>query len=80
MEICPAVLVCQEGGYNIEYLGQHAAGVCQALIGTPSQSMDLQQSDWDAEITSMDQVEVESEQGKSKLLDWALEDIELTRK
>jgi acetoin utilization deacetylase AcuC-like enzyme len=26
-KICPKVLVVQEGGYNIKYLGQHASGV-----------------------------------------------------
>ena len=33
IEICPRVLVCQEGGYNTDYLGQHASGVVKALLG-----------------------------------------------
>lgn len=31
LSICPNVLAVQEGGYNVEYLGQHASGVVQAL-------------------------------------------------
>ena len=30
-KICPKLLVIQEGGYNIEYLGQHASGVVNGL-------------------------------------------------
>lgn len=33
-EICPKVLVLQEGGYNVNYLGQHASGVAHGLLGT----------------------------------------------
>jgi acetoin utilization deacetylase AcuC-like enzyme len=33
-EICPKVLVLQEGGYNVNYLGQHASGVSHGLLGT----------------------------------------------
>lgn len=32
IQICPKVLVVQEGGYNLELLGQHASGVVRALI------------------------------------------------
>lgn len=32
-EIQPKVLVVQEGGYNVDYLGQHAEGVSRALLG-----------------------------------------------
>ena len=40
IQYCPKVLVVQEGGYNLELLGQHASGVVRALIrGTePSSS------------------------------------------
>ena len=31
-EICDKVLVVQEGGYNTDYLGQHASGVVKALL------------------------------------------------
>lgn len=33
LKICPALLVCQEGGYNTDFLGQHASGVARALLG-----------------------------------------------
>ncbi len=29
--ICPKLLVIQEGGYNIDYMGQHASGVVNGL-------------------------------------------------
>jgi acetoin utilization deacetylase AcuC-like enzyme len=31
-KICPKIMVIQEGGYNVDYLGQHASGVARALI------------------------------------------------
>jgi histone deacetylase 6 len=31
IDICDRVLVVQEGGYNIDLLGQHASGVVRAL-------------------------------------------------
>lgn len=31
-ELCPKLLVVQEGGYNIDYLGQHAQGVVNGLL------------------------------------------------
>lgn len=34
-KICENILVVQEGGYNVEYLGQHASGVVQALLNGP---------------------------------------------
>ena len=31
IDICEKVLVVQEGGYNVELIGQHASGVVNAL-------------------------------------------------
>jgi acetoin utilization deacetylase AcuC-like enzyme len=51
--ICPKVLVLQEGGYNIEYLGQHASGVCHALLDPANVShMSLTQADKDSGLTT----------------------------
>lgn len=33
MKIQPKVVVSLEGGYNVDYLGQHAEGVTRALLG-----------------------------------------------
>ena len=35
LNICPNLLVVQEGGYNIDLLGQHASGVVRALVAGP---------------------------------------------
>lgn len=37
MNICPRILVVQEGGYNVDFLGQHASGVVRALIAGPKE-------------------------------------------
>jgi acetoin utilization deacetylase AcuC-like enzyme len=31
-QICPKLYVVQEGGYNIDFMGQHANGVVSALL------------------------------------------------
>lgn len=36
-KICENILVVQEGGYNVDYLGQHASGVVRALLNGPEQ-------------------------------------------
>jgi hypothetical protein len=33
--------VALEGGYNVEYLGQHGEGVSRALLGEPVMPRDL---------------------------------------
>ena len=43
-QICEKVLVVQEGGYNIDFLGMHASGVVNALIYGPAPD-GLSQSD-----------------------------------
>ena len=37
MKICPRVLAVLEGGYNPDFLGQHASGVIKALLGIPKE-------------------------------------------
>lgn len=32
LKICPKLVAVQEGGYNLDYLGQHASGVMNALL------------------------------------------------
>ena len=32
VSICEKVLVVQEGGYNVDVMGQHASGVVRALL------------------------------------------------
>lgn len=55
-QICPKVLVIQEGGYNVDYLGQHASGVARALIEGPEcdlSKLEPVQADIDAKIGSV---------------------------
>lgn len=49
-EICPKLLVVQEGGYNINYLGQHGQGVVNGLLQTEF-NQTVTQADRDAGIT-----------------------------
>lgn len=55
LKICPSLLVCQEGGYNTDYLGQHASGVVKALSGQQHYG-DPVQADKDAGFESLDQI------------------------
>ena len=52
--ICPKMVVVLEGGYNIDYIGQHASGVVNALIGTKPSDMELTQADKDAGISCLE--------------------------
>ena len=45
MKICPKVVVLQEGGYNTDYLGQHASGVVKALLGNTEYGQTTTQAD-----------------------------------
>lgn len=53
IKICPKVIVVQEGGYNTDYLGQHASGVVKALLGHENYE-DPTKADSDAGFTSLD--------------------------
>ena len=57
MKICPKVLAVLEGGYNPDYLGQHASGVVKALLGVPEESYgEPTQADRDAGFTRLSQI------------------------
>ena len=71
-DICPKVLVVQEGGYNVEYLGQHASGVVHSLLG--DHPIEPTQADKDSGITSSIS-EIDPQQAK----DWAKSNVESTR-
>jgi len=78
IDICPRVLVIQEGGYNVDLLGQHASGVVRALLHGTSPMEDFQ-----PEPTPSDE-----ELGLSQISDikasdckpWALADIQRSMK
>lgn len=71
--ICPKVLVVQEGGYNIDYLGQHASGVVNGIFS--SEPLIPSPADNDAGlIKSIEEVDV------SRVKDWARANVEQTRK
>lgn len=59
LRICPNVLAVQEGGYNVEYLGQHASGVVQALehFGEEAYSPPATPADKDVGISSVDEID-----------------------
>ena len=44
------MVVVLEGGYNTDYLGQHASGVVNALLDVKPSDMGVTQADKDAEI------------------------------
>lgn len=72
-KICPKVLVVQEGGYNIDYLGQHASGVVNALLD--NSAMEPTPADKDSGlVNSIDEVD------GTKAKDWAKANVESTRK
>ena len=73
MKICPSLLVCQEGGYNTDFLGQHASGVVKALLNMRYE--ELTQADIDAGFGSLEELL----NGK-ECLHWAKNDVEETRK
>ena len=71
------MLVIQEGGYNVELLGQHASGVVTALINGPDKEgkvvMKPTECDIELGIKSIEDVDA------SKCQDWALKNIQETR-
>ena len=72
MKICPKLIVVQEGGYNTDFLGQHASGVVKALLKQEAYG-ELTQADRDAGFTDLEQI-----QG-ANAKDWAKANIEETR-
>ena len=78
-KICEKVLVIQEGGYNVEFLGQHASGVATSLINGPKEqerprvAMEPTACDIELGVRSIKDVDV------SGCQEWALKNIEETR-
>ena len=69
------MLVIQEGGYNVDYLGQHASGVARALISGPNMGdQEPTPADKDAGVSCMQDID------SAKCKEWALIDIEKTLK
>ena len=71
LEICDKVLVIQEGGYNTDFIGQHASGVVKALLKITPESPTL--ADSEAGIRSVDEICAD------KAKDWAKEDVNKTK-
>ena len=70
LNICDKMVVVQEGGYNTDYLGQHASGVVKALLKITPESPTL--ADLDAGITSVDDISAD------KAKEWAKQDVKNT--
>ena len=61
-KICSHTLAIQEGGYNCDYLGQHASGVVRALISGPEDTQFLSNlkpspADLDANVKSFKDID-----------------------
>eukprot|EP00347_Sterkiella_histriomuscorum_P006078 403354151 len=69
---CPKLLVVQEGGYNVNYLGQHAQGVVNGLLGNELNKV-VTQADRDSGITTIQEVDIKQAN------DYAIGNVELTR-
>ena len=60
LKICPKMVVILEGGYNTDYLGQHASGVFKALMDVePTEYGELTQADKDTLNFSIDDIKAE---------------------
>ena len=71
-QICPKLLVVQEGGYNIDFLGQHGQGVVNGLLGKELNSA-ITQADRDGGVSSLDDID------KAMANSFAVENVESTR-
>ena len=58
----------QEGGYNTDYIGQHASGVAKALIGQEEYG-EPTQADRDAGFTELEKIKSEDAR------QWAKDDV-----
>ena len=80
IKICDNILVVQEGGYNTDYLGMHAAGVIKALIlGKNEEGRDLMDvfgqatpADEAAGLLSLQDID------STKACPWAINNVEET--
>jgi len=73
-DICPKLLVVQEGGYNIDYLGQHASGVVNGLF-SGAETLKPTPADLDGGLNKslIEEVDI------SGVKDWAKGNVETTR-
>ena len=90
-KICEKLLVVQEGGYNVDFLGQHSQGVVSALIRGPDEIMESNGSNglkspqksnqWITSTEADRDVGITqiSQIDASKCKEWALKNIEQTR-
>ena len=75
INICPNVLVVQEGGYNVDLLGQHASGVVNALLhGPDTNHWELEPTETDLEVGVKSFKDINPDQCKP----WALQNIKET--
>lgn len=72
--LCPKLLVLQEGGYNIDYLGQHASGVVNGLLSTTN-TLSPTQADIDGGLKASLTEELNITEAK----EWAQKNVETTR-
>ena len=69
------MLVVLEGGYNTDYLGQHASGVAKALLNIKAKEYgELPQADVDAGFASVNDIKA------ALAADWAKENVAETKK
>ena len=90
-KICDKILVVQEGGYNVDFLGMHASGVVSALIRGPGQEglaqsngkTSQQQEDYSwIQSTEADHdvgINSISQIDRSKAKAWAIKNVEATK-
>ena len=70
LKICQKLVVVQEGGYNTDYLGQHASGVVKALLGVPKGDYGRPtQADRDAGLSKVEDID------GFKAKRWARDDV-----
>ena len=73
LKICPKMVVVLEGGYNTDYLGQHASGVVKALKDVqPADYGEPLPADEDAGFASIDDIDGD------KAEEYAKEDVATT--
>lgn len=75
--ICPKLLVIQEGGYNIDYLGQHALGVVNGLQAHSS-LLSPTPADIDGGLKAGKSIDEQIDTQSAKV--WAKANVEETRK
>ena len=69
------MLVILEGGYNTDYIGQHASGVVKALLNVSVKDYgELTQADLDVGLASVYDIK------RELATDWAKENVDETKK